>query len=264
MANKFKSVISEDMRIGNDTLHPRRFDSFSQKTESLRGCNPLAAKSSLFAAVSLDIPLHDKQHRSDAGVGHSLGDGGHDGVILDGDGVPGSVTLAGHIAAGLRGGKELLAGGAAGDGVLGSAAAQGDGEAQLVAVHLLAGQRGLVAEGGETPAAGGFQGDGGDPHRAVGVVDDLGIGGGGHGAVGTDGDGQHGGDGDRHGRGGRITIQGTVHGGGQVDSGGCGVTGGGDVRPGGGGKDSKAENGGQCQTESDEFLAVFHGNISPF
>ena len=40
------------MRIGNRTLHPKRFDSFSKKTENLLGCNPLCQKSKAFLTVS--------------------------------------------------------------------------------------------------------------------------------------------------------------------------------------------------------------------
>ena len=50
--NKIKIAISGDMRIGNRTLHPKRFDSFSKKTENLLGCNPLCQKSNAFLTVS--------------------------------------------------------------------------------------------------------------------------------------------------------------------------------------------------------------------
>ena len=49
--NKIKIAISGDMRIGNRTLHPKRFDSFSKKTENLLGCNPLCQKSNAFLTV---------------------------------------------------------------------------------------------------------------------------------------------------------------------------------------------------------------------
>ena len=44
------------MRIGNRTLHPKRFDSFSKKTENLLGCNPLCQKSNAFLTVSPVLP----------------------------------------------------------------------------------------------------------------------------------------------------------------------------------------------------------------
>ena len=40
------------MRIGNRTLRPKRFDSFSKKTENLLGRNPLCQKSVAFLTVS--------------------------------------------------------------------------------------------------------------------------------------------------------------------------------------------------------------------
>src|SRR5699024_4733321 len=49
--NKIKIAISGDMRIGNRTLHPKRFDSFSKKTENLLGCSPLCQKSVAFLTV---------------------------------------------------------------------------------------------------------------------------------------------------------------------------------------------------------------------
>ena len=49
--NKIKIAISGDMRIGNRTLHPKRFDSFSKKTEDLLGCSPLCQKSVAFLTV---------------------------------------------------------------------------------------------------------------------------------------------------------------------------------------------------------------------
>ena len=49
--NKIKIAISGCLRIGNRTLHPKRFDSFSKKTENLLGCNPLCQKSVAFLTV---------------------------------------------------------------------------------------------------------------------------------------------------------------------------------------------------------------------
>ena len=49
--NKIKIAISGDMRIGNRTLRPKRFDSFSKKTENLLGCSPLCQKSVAFLTV---------------------------------------------------------------------------------------------------------------------------------------------------------------------------------------------------------------------
>ena len=58
--NKIKIAISGDMRIGNRTLHPKRFDSFSKKTENLLGCNPLCQKSNAFLTVSIAPALREE------------------------------------------------------------------------------------------------------------------------------------------------------------------------------------------------------------
>ena len=56
--NKIKIAISGDMRIGNRTLHPKRFESFSKKNESLLGCTPRCQQSNAFLIVWDDRDTH--------------------------------------------------------------------------------------------------------------------------------------------------------------------------------------------------------------
>ena len=173
--------------------------------------------------MKLLVPSDDEQDGSDLSVGHSSGNRGNNGVIVDGNSVGSGIAHTGHGAALDGSGQQLLGSGVLGGGGQLIAAADGQGEADLVAVNLLMGQSGLVTESGQIPVAGSIDGDGVDLDRAVGVVDDLGVSCSGHGAVGADSDGQDGGNGDGHGGGSGVTVQGTICGGGQGDTGGSGA-----------------------------------------
>ena len=203
------------------------------------------------------IPLHDEHHVCHGRAGHGGGQRGDDGGVVDLRGVAGAVTHAGHVAA--RDGRvdECLGVGVGGVGGLLLPAADGDGKAQLVAVHLFSGEDGLIAEGRELPTGGCGDGNGLHAHRAVGVVDDLAVVGGGHVAVLRHGHRERGGNGDAHGGGGGVAALGAVRGGAEVDGGGAGAAGAVDLRREHGNGQAEAEA--ERQDECDELGGMlFH------
>ena len=60
------------------------------------------------SALRRGVPFDDEQDRGDGHIGDGLGDRRDDGVIGDGNGVGACIAAAGHVAAGLRFGDELL------------------------------------------------------------------------------------------------------------------------------------------------------------